>query len=200
MGKLISVILAAFLLIGAGSTPITNCTADEETFDEDPWGWYSYFCADDGNNATCTYTGQYSTISGFGFAIPYQAIITGVEVIVESSRTTWCNVAKGATSLVYVTPDGWVTNASKTASYNYATPTVVIYGTSGDLWGLKWSPNGFNSNLFRVELTCSVAGTWSCTEGHGGEYWVDYVAARVNYRIPDDPVLYHQLRFGETMK
>jgi hypothetical protein len=201
MGKLrfLSLLLAGFLFCGAGLTDTKNCVYPDPNFEEDPWNSAGSMCADDAAYGTCTYTGQNSYFEQYGFIIPYEAKITGIEVIIEAYKPM-CGVSKPGLNTVYVTPDGWITNGSKTTTFNYATPTVITLGSSGDLWGANWSPHSFNSGLFRTGILCSLAGTWLCAEGESAEWDVDYVTARVSYLLPNDPIMHNQLGQGGFRK
>lgn len=109
----------------------------------------------------------------FGFSIPDDAIITGVQVDVEEKATG--TIQDIALSLIKSNVDLWFTDF--TVSDNWpATDTWVSHGNSTDLIGLDWTPRDINSPGFGVRIVA-----YAPIGGGGGTAYVDSIRMTVTY-------------------
>ena len=87
----------------------------------------------------------------YGFAIPTEASITGIEVNINhmsSSRNP--NVIDNVVSLVKA---GTIVGDNKASAVQWPTTlTIATYGNPTDLWGTTWTPTDINSPDFGVAL------------------------------------------------
>ncbi|QQR64991.1 hypothetical protein IPH92_00195 [Candidatus Kaiserbacteria bacterium] len=110
-------------------------------------------------NGTNVYTsnGVYTTTSGngsrhtfttFGFDVPLNNTIVGVEVKVEASGST----AAGTISIGLSWNNGSTLTSLKTTSTLGLTDTVFVLGGSSDNWGRTWTPLEFANGSFAIEI------------------------------------------------
>lgn len=96
---------------------------------------------------TCTLTaGQVSQLlrlTAFGFAIPADATIAGIQVIVARSATG--TVTDGSVRL-FIAGSTLTTEDRARSDQWAATSETVIYGGLGDTWGRTWTPAEINAS------------------------------------------------------
>ena len=87
----------------------------------------------------------------YGFAIPDNVTITGIEVTINrKANATTPNILDVAVSLVKA---GAIVGDNKASPEVWpATFTAVTYGGPTDLWGITWTPSDINSADFGVVL------------------------------------------------
>lgn len=114
---------------------------------------------------------HYLKCTGFNFAIPLDATITGVTVAVERSGNTLNATVDSSVKLVKGGTISGTENAS--ATLWPTTDTVANYGSSTNLWGLTLAPTDINLSTFGVAIAASatLAGTGN----------IDYVSITVDY-------------------
>jgi hypothetical protein len=131
--------------------------------------------------ATCVIggTGQSKVLgaTGFGFAIPSNATITGVLVAFSVKCTTAGAVSDGGNGMgiggaVFLTKDGGVTSAGVNHANGNTWTTAFAnqnYGSGGDLWGTTLSPTDVNSANFGVTYFAaeSIAGQTATIQSIG---------------------------------
>jgi cysteine-rich repeat protein len=102
---------------------------------------------------------QYLKATGFGFTIPVGAVIEGIRVEVEKSRTgaisgeiydVRARIVKGS-----------VIGTTDRSDVNFWPPipgfeTVVSYGGSSDLWGETWTASDINDGGFGFAISASI--------------------------------------------
>jgi len=128
-------------------------------------------------------TTPYHKTSGFGFNVPADAVISGIEILFERGQTTANCFYDESASLM---KDGStpILSSNKASSnpktYWPTTDSVITYGSPTDLWNQSWTPAEINSNGFGFGVyarkTCS--GTMRYAR-------IDYVGAKVYYTLPD---------------
>jgi hypothetical protein len=162
-------------------------------YSDDPWMWEDSVYVLDGYYAYSSVTGQTSSWGGFGFEIPYQATITGVEVKITAKVGTDCGISKPVGSSVYITSTNWaIASVAKKLTLSNSTWTEFTFGGSSDMWyssgviPMEHRPYGIN-NEFSVNVTSNLGGTWNCLVGGIQELWIDYITAAIYYTMPDSP-------------
>ena len=97
---------------------------------------------------------NYLKITGFLFAIPLDATITGITVSVERSSSLSNATTDNSVKLV---KDGVISGTEKaTGTLWPTTDAVATYGSSSDLWGQAWAPVDINSSTFGVVISASA--------------------------------------------
>lgn len=114
--------------------------------------------------------------TGFGFSIPFDAIIDGIIVEVEKARESvadvtisdlLCQLIKGGTRQGDNNADA--TDWPTTDAYS-------TYGSSTDLWGLSWTPAAINNANFGVAFSATRTGSGALTD-----VFVDHIRVTVHY-------------------
>ncbi len=120
--------------------------------------------------------------SGFGFTVPANAVITGIDVSAEakSSDNSGCQlaVAISQNGTNFNTPAGQDTQA---LTNNDAT---LVFGSANDLWGRTWTPAEVNSANFTVRVEGIDPGS-SCSGGSTTS--LDQLRANITYTVPGSP-------------
>jgi len=116
--------------------------------------------------------------SNYGFSIPDNATILGIEVIVNKFTSAGSGTIVDAS--VCLLKNYHVTGVGREDG---TTPwpssmTVVVYGGPADLWGSTWTPAEINAAGFAVDL--SGRGTTSTASRTA---YVDYIQVRVTYTL-----------------
>ena len=90
-------------------------------------------------------------VSGFGFNIPANASITGIEVFVQRNSPVSSTIQD---NMVYLVKAGVQTGNNKALpGYWTGTNTVITYGSSSDTWGTTWLPADINAANFGVQVS-----------------------------------------------
>jgi hypothetical protein len=99
---------------------------------------------------------QYLKVSGFGFALPTHATITGIQVFIERRSAVASTVCDTVVSLV---KSGAIAGDNKAvADFWIGTDADQAYGGSSDLWGETWTAADINDADFGVVISAkSVA-------------------------------------------
>jgi len=126
---------------------------------------------------TITYTTSTQTLraSGYGFAIPANATVTGIKAQILSKATGSMNDAGG----VFLRKAGaQVGNNHSNGNLWSAALTNQTYGGSADLWGTSWTPADINNAGFGVGVAVRGFGPTPQTAS------VDYISLTVFYTLP----------------
>lgn len=124
-------------------------------------------------------TTHYLKCTGYGFAIPANAIIEGITVGVERWADN-TNLQDAAMRIVKGNAIG-ATDRSNVGTYPSADPnTYDNHGGVTDLWGTTWTPADINAENFGTAL----ASRKSNTTGGNRTIRVDHLAISVAYRLP----------------
>ena len=98
--------------------------------------------------------GHYLKATGFGFAVPSTAAITGIEVLIEKLQTTTTTVRDHTVKLVKA---GAVVGSNAALSGEWpATDTIFTYGSPTSKWGEEWTPADINSATFGVVIAAHI--------------------------------------------
>lgn len=121
-------------------------------------------------------TSEYLKATNLSLAVPTNAIINGIKVEVEKSRTAGTGTLSDTT--VKLVKRGNITGqnrASQGSSWTGSDATST-YGGETDLWGAVWTAAEINAYDFGVVFSCSETAGSSATAG------VDHIAITVYYQ------------------
>ncbi len=152
--KIITTIFATLCVIGSFAQ-VTTATAVPSSYTNcsvcggsTNWGFYS------GGMSVITDTvGEYSStalLGNFGFNIPSNAVIQGVELTV-GTYTGGANHFKD--SVVKLTLNNTIIGANKTQNANFFYFATRVYGGPTDLWSNTLTPADVNSSSFGVAFS-----------------------------------------------
>lgn len=127
-------------------------------------------------------TTKYLQATNFGFNIPPDAKITGIEVFInrksdkdESTRYVKDNTIRLIKNSV-ITGD----NKAKTANWPKDNNILANYGGESDSWGITWSPDDIKTGFgVALAVDISASGLLPITTAI-----VDYIEIKVSYSIP----------------
>ena len=128
-----------------------------------------------------TATSNYVAGRSYGFAIPTNATINGIQVVVGryTSGTSDPLIRDHVVSLV---KGGVITGDNKavTGTNWPTTEGAATYGSVSDLWGTSWTPADINSANFGVDLS---AINTNATPARNRTASVDYIQVIVTYTV-----------------
>ncbi len=130
------------------------------------------------NNAYATFTGtsqNYLQITGFGFALPTNAVISGITVTTEG-MSSGSNPTNRRYKVALTKNGTIVAGTEKTAQQFLATDGLVVSGTNVDLWGTTWAYADINASTFGVLLADNDIAS-------SGTFSVDQVLITVDYTV-----------------
>ena len=139
---------------------ITGTGADDSAVGTNTWSNPGNITADDTSYATLFLAGQthYLKATNFGFSIPTDATIDGIEVGFNRSKTIggFGDVTDEVISIVLA--DGSIGSEDKSAGASWNTTTFVTdtFGGSSDLWSETWAFGDINDSDFGVVLSATV--------------------------------------------
>lgn len=122
------------------------------------------------NDADATFTAatqDYLEVEAWGFAVPTNAIVRGVEVTVEGSSAT------SRTVEVFLTKNGTATAGTSKTQALTGTDAVYVLGGAADLWGTTWDVEEINATTFGVFLRDNAASA--------SDLNIDHIQVRVYY-------------------
>jgi len=129
---------------------------------------------------TTSATSEYLEGTNYGFSIPTNATIEGIQVTIrrKSSSSYGGNSVNDVT--VRLIKGGSITGDNKATSTDWPTSFgTASYGSASDLWGTTWTPDDINSSNFGAALSVvnqSSYGSRTAT--------VDYMQITVTYTVP----------------
>jgi len=141
-------------------------------------------------SANTTAITHYLHARDFGFSLPGNAIICGIEVRIEHRK-------QGGNSACFVKDYSVELISGSIVSANYAKTTtwsdtdeVYIYGNNADAWGPGWTATDINNSGFGVQLTANL-----CTGASGANMSaeIDQVSVTV---FADQPLPVELLSFN----
>lgn len=181
------VLILGFLRIGWGQTAGPNIAKAGNNVNGPgsvAWTNPGYITADDNNYATSTLTpGQtteYLQGTDFGFSIPSNATIIGIQVTImrQSSSSGGGNSINDAD--LYLLKTGAIVGSDKATTTDWPTSMgTATYGGASDLWGTTWTPADINETNFGVTLSAITQATSSNRTAS-----VDYMQITVTYATP----------------
>jgi|GEM_PF-1875428 len=101
-------------------------------------------------NSFLCYHSDIAHFTGFGFAIPSTATITGIKIDVSQRVSSPGGGIRD--SLIMLSLNGNMLGADRSdTSYWLDTPTMNAYGDSLDTWGYSWTPGDVNDPTFGLQ-------------------------------------------------
>ncbi|MDQ5944693.1 MAG: biosis protein MshQ [Pseudomonadota bacterium] len=120
---------------------------------------------------------NYLECTGYGFAIPATATITGITVNAERNASNTL-VRDSAVRLI---KGGVRGSTDRSTTTDYTTSDVVeAHGGAADLWGTTWTPADINAANFGVAFAAYKNGT----AGNARTVSVDHLQISVSYTVP----------------
>lgn len=131
------------------------------------------------NGAASPPTSQWLKCTGYGFAIPLSATITGIIVTTRVKSSSVTDIADTNPNGIRLYKNGVIVGTSHSSG---VWPTVNgdrIHGNSGDLWGETWTPTDINNANFGAAVS-------AINEALGGVQTasIDFVSIAVSYTTP----------------
>ncbi len=126
-------------------------------------------------------TTHYLQGSNYGFAIPANATINGITVVInrQSSGSTSPLLRDSRVSLVKAVGGVQSTNKAITGTnWSNSGLETATYGGSSDLWGTTWTPAEINTSGFGVVLSAINGNT-----SYSRTATVDYIQITVSYTV-----------------
>jgi hypothetical protein len=121
-------------------------------------------------------TSQYLEGTNYGFSIPTNATIVGIQVTINrksSSNSSGYSINDVTVSLIKA---GTITGDNKATTADWPTSfETASYGSESDLWGTTWTPADINASNFGVALSAHDQSYGSRTA------YVDYMQISVTY-------------------
>jgi hypothetical protein len=121
---------------------------------------------------------HYLNVVDFGFDVPTQARITGIETEVTRKSSRGGKIRDFAVRL-YAAGYSNANRGNLNQVWTDQT-TTIVYGGSSDLWDSSWTPQQINSVTFGIAFAVDVAAQ---TPGYDTVY-VDRIRARVSWICP----------------
>lgn len=119
---------------------------------------------------------QYLTTRAYGFSIPANSTIDGIEVLIErSSASAMHNVTDKDVQLIKGGVIGGTDLANEIDFWNVTTDTTVTYGSPTQLWGQTWTVADINAADFGATIRAQLA------NGTTPSARVDSIAITVHY-------------------
>jgi len=132
-----------------------------------------------GDTSLAVFTGgtqTASTVTAFGFSLPGNATVSGIEVLVTGYAAS--TVGNRAKYFVTLTKDGsTAVTADYTGTFVASPGSTISTGTATDLWGASWSYSDINSPNFGVIVRDADAATTQALD-------FDWVGVMVYYTLP----------------
>ncbi|HEY5901817.1 MAG TPA: Ig-like domain-containing protein, partial [Anaerolineales bacterium] len=149
----------------------------------------------DSNDATAALPAlgisHYLAATGFGFSIPVDAPIVGIQVIITRRASSSFDVKDSSLMLIKGSAVAGANRANLVDAWT-TTNVAAVYGGATDLWGEVWSPADINDPNFGVALSASNKDIALQRTAR-----VDFVQISVTYGLPttsgvtcSSPVLY----------
>ncbi|MFB3390248.1 beta strand repeat-containing protein, partial [Flavobacterium sp. LAR06] len=146
------------------------------------------------NGGNTTVRTKYLRGTKFGFSIPVNAVIKGIQVSINRFSSVNNSDIYVVDNVVSLIKAGTITGDNKSTLANWSTnsTTVVDYGGAGDLWSGSWTPADINDENFGIALSSNITRTSS----NDITASVDYMQITVNYTV--DGVEWYSSSSGGT--
>lgn len=118
---------------------------------------------------------DYIQITNFGFGLPTNAIILGIEVEIERFGS---NVKDNQISIVKGGTIGATDRSVNPSWSNSDNDSYTTYGSDTDLWGETWVASDINATNFGIAISASKQGGGGSSDPH-----IDHVRITVHYEV-----------------
>ncbi len=165
---------------------IATSGSDGSSFGSSSWVNPSRITADDGSvtsntNLAGTYDTHYLVSTNFGFSIPKNAVILGIEAIFGDRQYIASGTGTHTDGRIRLIISGTVQSTDRASGAVW--PDIAetkTFGSPSDTWGRAWAPSEINDTSFGCVL--SVHQVLSSTSNS----LVDYVSMKIYYDLPGD--------------
>ena len=137
-----------------------------------PTGAYN----NDGNRTSELSNYQFQDWGNFGFSIPVNATIEGIQASIEGSTSSFTYPVTARVRISYNGGTGFYAPSYREISFSSTSDSYKTAGSSTDTWGRSWSPSEFSNSNFMILI--EKRGSSSAT------LRVDHIQVRVYYSIP----------------
>ncbi|HEX9979635.1 MAG TPA: T9SS type A sorting domain-containing protein [Flavobacterium sp.] len=118
--------------------------------------------------------------TNFGFAIPANATIVGIQATINRSGTQSLGVGYRDQAVHLVKNNSILTGTNKATGTTWGTSmSAVNYGSASDMWGTAWTPSDINNAGFGLALSVHSNAIFSTLTAS-----VDYFRITVSYTLP----------------
>lgn len=152
--------------------------AEDSSYGFRSWGSFANAGASDDAYASSTifdgFPSLYLKATNFGFSIPTDATIDGIEVHIERHANSTSNISDDRVRIVKGGVIGSTDKASASAWPN--SDQTANYGGASDLWGESWTPANINASDFGAVL----AARYNSPSG-SDDAKVDHISITVHY-------------------
>ena len=173
--------------------------ANDTSYGEEPWVNPGNVAASDNSRAVADLNdweeSNYLKCTNYGFTIPSDAIINGIEVNIEhqregrSIRDTEVKLVKAG--VVQNVEDKAITGTNWSRNMD----EIITYGGATALWSNTWAPAHVNAPDFGVVLAAIKAQT---AGGHN-EARVDHIQITIHYVVPGGEILKEEISAVESI-
>lgn len=163
-----------------------SIASNDVTVGNQAWTSTSNLIASDGNVTSCqladtTETSNYLIGKGFGFNVPSEAAIVGIQVVYYRKNGISFSTNNIRDFEIKLTSGGTIFTTNKAVASNWPTLTgyqTATYGGIADTWSRSWTPAEVNSPTFGAVMRVQ------CTDdSNPARAEVDYVQISVYYTI-----------------
>jgi hypothetical protein len=124
------------------------------------------------NSPAVNSTGATLTTSGYGFSIPANATIKGIQATVIRKAAVASTIQDAN---VFIVKGGAQTGTNHAIAGTWTTSNVTqSYGTTSDLWGTTWTPAEINASNFGLNFAAKAGGTSTSAQ-------ITYISITVTY-------------------
>ena len=124
------------------------------------------------NSPAVNSTGATLTTTGYGFSIPANATIKGIQASVIRKAGAASTIQDAN---VYIVKAGSQTGTNHAIAGTWTTSNVTqSYGTTSDLWGTTWTPAEINASNFGLNFAAKAGGTSTSAQ-------ITYITLTVTY-------------------
>ncbi|MCK4284663.1 MAG: DUF2341 domain-containing protein [Candidatus Lokiarchaeota archaeon] len=160
-----------------GSTETVYMSPTTTGLDYTSWTNPTGVYTNDGNDASEPTNYDYQDWGTFGFSIPANATIDGIEASIEGSTSSFGQSVTARVRISYNGGTGFYTSYKDT-SFSSTSDSYRTVGSSTDTWGRTWSPSEFNNSNFLILIQKSGSSIATLR--------VDHIRVKVHYSLPSD--------------
>lgn len=158
-------------MASTGATlPLTGASVPYGVSGGDVWNNPNNITTESGySDITTSDSSQKLMATNFGFSLPVDAIINGIEITVSGFTTI-----SSSGQDYFITKDGVFAFTGLTGNGKLtSSPSIITYGGSNDLWGKTWTASDVNTSTFGFYLSFYPSGTESVQ--------IDYIKMNIYY-------------------
>ena len=178
------VCLISLIVVSSASWASTQVAGPTSAYDPPPGDWQNVtgIYNEGGGYTETEHTVEWLFVNGFGFNIPTDATVEGIELRVVANRDTLPPECSPTSNRLYVSvcPNASSSGCrTKTLVPDYTWSSKNL-GGSTDLWGTNWTPEQINSSGFSIGFQQET-----CIYSMSRHARIDYVEVTVYFSQPD---------------